>query len=113
MTLGEKIKAARERAGLTQEELGKKCSTTKQTIYKYETGKVTNIPIDRLELIAQILDVSSSFLLGWDKIEQPTDIGELSDSEKKIVQIIRKLPEDIQRSLPNLLEATLKDQGLL
>ena len=34
MTKGEKIKAAREAAGLTQEELGRLCGTTKQTIYK-------------------------------------------------------------------------------
>lgn len=49
MTIGERIKAARESANLTQEELGSKCGTTKQTIYKYEIGKVTNIPLDRLE----------------------------------------------------------------
>lgn len=67
MTKGEKIKAAREAAGLTQEELGRLCGTTKQTIYKYETGKVTNIPIDRLEKIAVAINVSASFLMGWDE----------------------------------------------
>ena len=51
MTMGEKIRIAREAAGLTQEELGQLCNTTKQTIYKYEIGKVTNIPLDRIETI--------------------------------------------------------------
>ena len=69
MALGDKIKAARESAGLTQEELGKRCGTTKQTIYKYETGIVTNIPIDRLETIASVVGVPTASLLGWEKSE--------------------------------------------
>lgn len=67
MTLGEKIRAAREDAGITQEELGKLCGTTKQTIYKYETGVVTNIPLDRIEKIAAAIGVTAAFLLGWDE----------------------------------------------
>ena len=113
MNLGDKIKFARERAGLTQEELGKKCATTKQTIYKYETGVVTNIPLDRLQRMADALDVSAAFLLGWEDEEQPTDLGELSDAEITIIKLFRKLPEDVQAAFPDQLEATLKEQGLL
>lgn len=71
MTLGDKIRAAREAAGLTQEELGKKCGTTKQTIYKYEIGKITNIPLDRLEKIANIVGVTTTSLLGWEPNNRP------------------------------------------
>lgn len=71
MTLGDKIRAAREAAGLTQEELGKKCGTTKQTIYKYEIGKITNIPLDRLEKIADIVGVTTTSLLGWQSEKHP------------------------------------------
>lgn len=66
MTKGERIKTAREAAGFTQEQLGRMCHTTKQTIYKYETGIVTNIPIDRLVAMAQALNVSAKYLTGWD-----------------------------------------------
>lgn len=65
MNLGSRIKSAREAKGLTQEELGAACDTTKQTIFKYETGVVTNIPLDRVEKIASVLDVSPAYLLGW------------------------------------------------
>ena len=66
MTIGEKIKAAREAAHLTQTDLGRICGTTKQTIYKYETGTITNIPLDRLELIAQAVHVPAAELMGWE-----------------------------------------------
>lgn len=67
MTIGEKIKASRESAGLTQEELASMCETTKQTIYKYEIGKVVNIPLDRLEKMANAIGVSPAYLTGWEK----------------------------------------------
>ena len=63
---GERIKIARESKQMTQEELGRLCGTTKQTIYKYETGAITNIPLDKLEAIAAALGVSSSYLAKWD-----------------------------------------------
>lgn len=50
---------------MTQEELGKACNTTKQTIFKYENGVVTNIPLDRLERMADILNVAPAYLMGW------------------------------------------------
>jgi len=65
MTIGERIKMARRVAGMTQEELGRACGTTKQTIYKYETGIVANVPLDRIEKMAAALGVSPARLTGW------------------------------------------------
>lgn len=114
MSLGDKIRIARENSGLTQEELGKMCGTTKQTIYKYETGKVTNIPLDRLELIAKSVGVTAASLMGWeDKTNQPIESDELSEAETQLIDLFRKLPKEAQDTYPALLEATLKAQGLL
>ena len=38
MTLGDRIKAAREALDMTQEELGRLCDTTKQTIFTPSTA---------------------------------------------------------------------------
>lgn len=69
MNIGQRIKESREAAGLTQEMLGNLCGTTKQTIFKYESGIVTNIPLDRLEKIASVLNVSAAYLMGWSDSE--------------------------------------------
>lgn len=66
MTIGERIRSVRERKKMTQEELGSHCGTTKQTIFKYENGVVTNIPLDRLDKIASALGVSTAYLMGWE-----------------------------------------------
>lgn len=68
MSIGYRIKSAREAKKMTQEELGSACGTSKQSIFKYETGIVTNIPIDRIERIADILDISPAYLMGWEEV---------------------------------------------
>lgn len=69
MTLGEKIKLLREAAKLSQGELAEKTNTSKQNIYKYEKGIITNIPSDRIELIANALNTTPAYLMGWDDEE--------------------------------------------
>lgn len=74
MSVGHRIKEARERKRITQEELGEMCGTTKQTIFKYENGVVTNIPFDRFERIAECLDVSPAYLMGWEEEKKTTEL---------------------------------------
>ena len=55
MTKGERIKAAREAAGLSQTDLAAATNTSKQTMYKYESDVITNIPSDKIQSIASTL----------------------------------------------------------
>lgn len=73
MTTGEKIRQLRIAAGMTQEDLGKAAKTTKQNIYKYETGIITNIPAVKIGLIAKALNTTPAYLMGW---EQFTSVSE-------------------------------------
>ena len=52
MSIGMRIKSAREQRGMTLDEVAKRCNTTKQTIFKYENEIVTNIPYDKIVLLA-------------------------------------------------------------
>ena len=66
MTIGNRIKNLRVQSNLSQSELAEMIGTIKQTIYKYETGIITNIPTDRITQLAKIFKVSPSYLMGWD-----------------------------------------------
>ena len=44
MTVGERIKKIRENLNISQTDLAKGVNISKQTLYKYETNVVTNIP---------------------------------------------------------------------
>lgn len=66
MTIGEKIKQLRIEAKMPQTELAKRIQTTKQNLYKYENGIITNIPTDKIAEIAEIFHVSPAYIMGWD-----------------------------------------------
>jgi len=65
MTVGEKIRTLRKRAGMSQTELAKRTNLSKQTIWKYEFGIVKNIPLQNIEAIALALGVKPDHLVGW------------------------------------------------
>ena len=51
---------------MTQTELAELLQTTKQNIFKYENGIVTNIPSDKIEKMAEIFGVEPAVLMGWE-----------------------------------------------
>ena len=64
MTIGQRIKARREELGLTQEELAKKVGyASRSSINKIELSR--SLPAKKIELMANALDTSPSFLMGW------------------------------------------------
>ena len=97
MTIGQRIKEARERREMTLDEVAKRCNTTKQTIYKYENEIVTNIPYDKIVLLSNALDVSPSYLFGWDEKKDSPSQPELTEGENMLLNIFRQIPEDQQR----------------
>ena len=71
MTLGERIKFFRERKGLGQTELASLVNISKQSLYKYENNIITNIPSDKIEMIAKKLDTTPAILMGWESNVSP------------------------------------------
>lgn len=67
MTIGKKIFALRKKLNLTQEELAVAAKTTKQTIHKYETGIVENIPASKIKAMADKLETTPAYLMGWEE----------------------------------------------
>ncbi len=66
MTIGERIRQLRENNGISQTSLAEQSGISKQTLYKYETGIITNIPSDKIETIAKLLHSSPAYIMGWD-----------------------------------------------
>jgi transcriptional regulator with XRE-family HTH domain len=79
MTIGDRIKFLREKRGITQDELSKSISSSKQTIYKYENNIITNIPSDNISKLANALLTTPGYLMGWtdEILNEPIDNNEL------------------------------------
>ena len=105
MSVGLRIKLAREQRNMTLEDVAKLCDTTKQTIYKYENEIVTNIPYDKIVLLTKALDVSPSYLFGWNE-DSPSE-PQLTEGEKVLLDLFNRVPEDQQQLVLQMIRAAL------
>jgi transcriptional regulator with XRE-family HTH domain len=62
---GERMKRIREEKNLTLEEVALKIGLSKGTVSRYENGEIDNIPLSRVEDIANLFKVSPEWLIGW------------------------------------------------
>lgn len=91
MALKDNIKKKRQENNMTLEEVALKVGVTRQTIQKYESGVVSNIPSNKIELLAKALNTTPAYLMGWSK-NLDIDNERLLLDEKELLSNYRLLP---------------------
>ena len=77
MTLGDRIKKLRKQNKLSQESLANLISVNVQNVYRYEKGIITDLPISRIDKLAQALNTTTDYLINGNTYTQDmTSIGE-------------------------------------
>ncbi|MBQ9483762.1 MAG: helix-turn-helix domain-containing protein [Ruminiclostridium sp.] len=69
MSAAERIAQRRRELGLSYQELADRTSISKSTLQRYETGFIGNIPLEKLDVLAEGLETSALYILG--KEESP------------------------------------------
>lgn len=88
-TLGERIRAARTRANISQEELARRVGVGKNVVSRWETGQ-SDLRADNLRSVTHELGVSADWLLdgkeqsGTGPIEDPVHWGEFLEHYPQI-----------------------------
>ena len=91
--ISENLRKLRKERGMSLEVLSEIVGTSRQTIHRYETGVISNIPHDKVEALARALGTTPAKLMGWE------EDGEFSS----INNYIPSLASDIStKSLPLL-----------
>lgn len=109
MSIGKRIKNLREQKQMTLDEVARMCNTTRQTIYKYENEIVTKIPYDRIELLAKALGTTPSDLFGWEQKESSPNELQLTEGEKALIKLFRKVPASEQPIVIEKILSALSD----
>jgi transcriptional regulator with XRE-family HTH domain len=68
MGFKENLKIRRLELNMTLEEISKQLNISKPTLQRYESGVISNVPFDKIEKLAEILQVTPSWLMGWSNI---------------------------------------------
>lgn len=66
MTTGQRMKERRKQLGISAETVASHLGVSPATIYRYENGGIDKVPGDILAPIAEILQTTPAYLMGWD-----------------------------------------------
>ena len=93
-SIGKNIKALRLSRKMTLADVAEKTGVSRQTIQRYESGAITNIPSDRIEKLAHVFGVTPAALMGWS--DTSTDQWQPTLTEKD--------QRDIAKEVENILD---------
>lgn len=110
MEIGEKIKKRRKELGLTLDEVAEKVGVGKSTVQKWESGRIKNMRRDKIELLAQVLDMSP---LDFVSTSQLLDIAEKTINQEKLV--IEEVEKIFGKNVSELVRCSnmLNDLGII
>lgn len=115
-TCGQRISKALSIRGIKQSELCALAKIPKSSLSLYLSGAYEPKQ-DRIYDMAQVLDVDPVWLMGFDvpmeKQQSSPDKQELTEGEKLVLELFRKIPEDRQPEALELLQVALKMQKKL
>lgn len=103
--LSERILSLITKNDISYGDLSKLTNIPKSALQRYATGETEKIPINRIKAIANALNVSAAYIMGWE--DNNTDRSsidrlELSAHEKKVINAYRDHPE-MQKPVDRLL----------
>jgi len=105
----ERIKALVEGSDLSYQDLEKLTGIKKSSLHRYASG-TTKIPLDVIEKLSVAFNVSQEYLMGWDEKKDSPSEPQLTEGEKMVLELFRRIPEDRQSVALELLRAALKMQ---
>ncbi len=113
--MAQKIKELRQAKGLTLEQVANVVGVGKSTVRKWETGMIANMKRDKIADLAKALGTTPAHLMGWTediKKEEniPPEEHELSEGEKILLDLFRRVPTEQQQLVLQMIRAALGSQ---
>ena len=104
--LSVKIKELRTAKGMTLEQVAEIVGVGKSTVRKWETGMIANMKRDKIALLAKALSTTPAYLMGWKEEHNKKEVN-LSEGEKALLELFRKVPENKQEMVIQMIQIAL------
>lgn len=83
MSIGQRIKFLRTKRGMSIDDLANKLGKNRTTVYRYENGDIENLPLGILNPLADALETTPGYLMGWGYKEMLST--KISDGEDEAI----------------------------
>lgn len=67
VNIGKRIQNRRKELKLSIDEIAKRLNKNRTTVYRYERGDIGNLPLETLKPLAEILETTPAYLMGWEE----------------------------------------------
>lgn len=84
MNVGKRIQDRRKELNISVDELAARLNKNRTTVYRYEKGDIENLPLGTLKPLAEILETTPAYLMGWaDGFSSHTEVTEEGDDKER------------------------------
>ena len=116
MALKDNIKNRRNELDITLEDVAKIVGVTRATVQKYENGIISNIPSNKIELLAQALHTTPAYLMGWDNNDENTkpatvDSDGIDDARESLIYKIKTMDDADFNAVVSAVDALIARRG--
>ena len=112
--IADNITQLRKANKMSMEELGIKVGVSKQTIQRYESKEIKNIPYDKIMLIASALGVTPIELMGWSDekpVQRNLSAAVASEDFELLTKYAQLIKED-KKIIMDMINSLLKKEQL-
>ena len=115
LEIGERIRIRREKLKMSQDELAKRIGyKSRSSINKIELGHY-NLTQSKIKAIADALDTTPSYIMGWDELDEAVDLEKLKQDIAKEEQaekmIVAQYGQDVWDALCMYIQLDAEDRA--
>lgn len=111
MNLGARLKQRRLELGMTLKDVASKISVTMATYQRYETNKIKTLKYETIIELAEALETTPAYIMGWENKEPASAITSSSEADPidfEIIEAFRLLSPEYKRIALAQIKAMLK-----
>ena len=107
-TLNDRIKEMRKKNRLTLLEVAEYLGVQEATVQRYESGSIKNLKHETICKLADLFGCDPRYLVGWTEKNLEIDISTITDEEKMLLELFRRVPVENQRMVLDMIRIALK-----
>lgn len=106
MTTGERIKLRRKQLAINADMLAARIGVSRSTVFRWEKGEIEKVPATKLNEIAQVLQTSVEYLIGWVDFQESNVV---SPKKQALLNLVEQIPDDKADLFLSIAQSILAD----
>ena len=106
--LNDRIKDMRKRKGLTLLEVAEYLGVQEATVQRYESGNIKNLKLETICKLADLFGCVPQYLVGWSENKPLNYNSTITEEEKMLIDLFRRVPADSQQMVLDMIRIALK-----